>query len=123
MNLITFNEIPQAVSQLHEEVLCLKEMVMQLLANQNNQTAIDKHTPMSIDEAAAYLRIPKATLYNKLANGDIPGTKATKRWTLYRDELDQWLEASRKNNVPLTPEQANDAILSSHRRKPKNRIA
>jgi excisionase family DNA binding protein len=120
---ITFNEIPQAVSQLHEELLCLKEMVMQLLANQNNPTAIDKHTPMSIDEAAAYLRIPKATLYNKLASGDIPGTKATKRWTLYRDELDQWLEASRKNNVPLTPEQANNAILSSHRRKPKKRIA
>jgi excisionase family DNA binding protein len=98
-------------------------MVMQLLANQNNQTAIDKHTPMSIDEAAAYLRMPKATLYNKLANGDIPGTKATKRWTLYRDELDQWLEASRKNDVPLTPEQANEVILSSHRRKPQNRIA
>jgi excisionase family DNA binding protein len=122
MNIITFNEIPQAVSQLHDEVQSLKGMVMQLIANQNNQSAIDKHTPMSIDEAAAYLRIPKATLYNKLAKGDIPGTKATKRWTLYRDELDQWLEAGRKNGVPLTPEQTNDAILSSHRRKPKNQI-
>jgi excisionase family DNA binding protein len=122
MNIITFNEIPQAVSQLHDEVQSLKGMVMQLIANQNNQSAIDKHTPMSIDEAAAYLRIPKATLYNKLAKGDIPGTKATKRWTLYRDELDQWLEAGRKNGVPLTPEQTNDAILSSHRRKPKNQF-
>jgi excisionase family DNA binding protein len=119
---LTFNEMPQALSQIQEEVQSLKEMVTQLLAGHTTTNIVDKHTPMSIDDAAAYLRIPKATLYAKLAKGDIPGTKATKRWVLYRDELDQWLEASRKNNVPLTPEQANEAILNSPRRKPQNRL-
>jgi excisionase family DNA binding protein len=120
--LISFNEMPQAISQILEEIQGLNEKLTLLEEMLNGQATTDKHTPMSTDEAAEYLRMPKATLYAKLANGDIPGTKAGKRWLLYRDELDQWLETSRKNDVPLTPEQTNAAILNSNRRKPTNKI-
>jgi hypothetical protein len=44
--------------------------------------------------------------------------KPGKRWVLFSDELDKWLEANRKNAVPLTVDEENEAILSSHRRKP-----
>ena len=37
----------------------------------------------------------------KLSDGSIPATKPGKRYCLYRDELDRWLESSRKN--PRTP--------------------
>ena len=57
-------------------------------------------SPMSVDEAAEYLGIPKGTLYMKLSDGSIPATKPGKRYCLYRDELDRWLESSRKNPVP-----------------------
>jgi excisionase family DNA binding protein len=120
--LISFNEMPQAISQILEEIQGLNEKLTLLEEMLNGQATTDKHTPMSTDEAAEYLRMPKATLYAKLANGDIPGTKAGKRWLLYRDELDQWLETSRKNDVPLTHEQTNAAILNSNRRKPTNKI-
>lgn len=54
----------------------------------------------------------------KLANGTIPATKPGKRYVLYKDELDKWLEANRKNPVPLTADEENEAIMSTHRRKP-----
>ena len=38
---------------------------------------------------------------------------------LYLDEIDKWLEANRKNPIPLTNEEQNAAILASHKRKPK----
>ena len=53
-----------------------------------------------------------------LGDGTIPATKPGKRYVLYQDELDKWLEANRKNAVPLTVDEENEVILSSHKRKP-----
>jgi len=39
-------------------------------------------------------------------------------YSLYRDELDKWLESSRKNPVPLSDEELSESLSSSHRRKP-----
>ena len=39
----------------------------------------------------------------------------------YRDELDKWLESSRKTAVPQSFEEENDALLASHRRKPNSK--
>jgi len=74
---------------------------------------------MSVEEASAYLKMPMATLYMKLGNGSIPATKPGKRYCLYQDELDKWLETNRKNPVPLTAEEENTAILAGNKRKPK----
>ena len=73
---------------------------------------------MTVEEAAEYTRIPIGTLYMKLGDGTIPATKPGKRYVIYQDELDKWLEANRKNAVPLTADEENEAILSSHKRKP-----
>lgn len=95
-----------------------------LLAEQcsvNNAKTVDTHVPMSVDEAAEYLGIPKGTLYMKLSEGTIPATKPGKRYCLYRDELDKWLETARKNPIPLSDEELNKSLSSSHRRKPNPR--
>jgi excisionase family DNA binding protein len=86
--------------------------------NRNNQVRENRHNPMTVEEAAEYTRIPIGTLYMKLGDGTIPATKPGKRYVLYQDELDKWLEANRKNAVPLTADEKNEAILSSHKRKP-----
>ena len=57
----------------------------------------------------------------KLSDGTIPATKPGKRYCLYRDELDKWLESSRKNPVPLSDEELSESISSTHRRKPSKR--
>ncbi len=121
-NEITFNDLPQVVAQLRDEVMGMKT----LLARQQDESKrhLDnekRHKPMTVDEAAAYTRIPLGTLYMKLADGSLPATKPGKRWVLYQDELDKWLEANRRNAVPLTADEENEAILSSHRRKPNKR--
>ena len=81
-NVLTFNDLPQVVAQLRDEVMGMR------------------------------------TLYMKLGDGTIPATKPGKRYVLYQDELDKWLEANRKNPIPLMDEEQNAAILASHKRKP-----
>ena len=119
---LTFNDLPQVVAQLRDEVMGLKALLTkQQEENRKHQVRENRHKPMTVEEAAKYTRIPLGTLYMKLGDGTIPATKPGKRYVLYQDELDKWLEANRRNAVPLTTEEENDAILASHRRKPNKR--
>ena len=115
---LTFNDLPQVVAQLRDEVMGLRALLLKQEENRNNQVRENRHKPMTVEEAAEYTRIPIGTLYMKLGDGTIPATKPGKRYVLYQDELDKWLEANRKNAVPLTADEENKAILSSHKRKP-----
>src|SRR5205085_10858767 len=44
-------------------------------------------------EAAAYLRLSERKLYELVANGAVPCTKATGRWLFPKAALDRWLAA------------------------------
>lgn len=114
---LTFNDLPRVVARLLDEVSGMKLMLAEM-RNVDKPRKADTHQPMSVEEASAYMRIPLGTFYMKLANGTIPATKPGKRYVLYKDELDKWLEANRKNPVPLTADEENEAIMSTHRRKP-----
>ena len=114
---LTFNDLPRVVADLRDEVVGMKKMLSRL-QDENVQRKENTHRPMSVDEAADYLKMPLRTLYMKLADGTIPATKPGKRYVLYQDELDKWLECNRRNPVPLTDEEQNAAVLASNRRKP-----
>ena len=117
---ITFNDLPQVVAQLRDEVMGLRMALEQQQRREEVPPTVkaDAHRRMTVTEAIAYTGLPKGTFYMKLENGTIPALKPGKRWMLYQDELDKWLEANRRGSVPLTAEEENEAILNSHRRKP-----
>ena len=117
-NELTFNDLPQVVAQLRDEVMGMRAMLSRQQELSNKPTKENRHKPMTVEEAIEYTHIPKGTMYMKLEDGTIPATKPGRRWLLYQDELDRWLEANRRNAVPLTAEEENEVILSSHKRKP-----
>ena len=114
---ITFNDLPQVVAELRDEVSGMKALLLNL-QNRPTQQRENRHRPVTPEQVAEYTNIPLATIYQKLANREIPGSKPGKRWVIYLDEIDKWLEANRKNPIPLTDEEQNAAILASHKRKP-----
>ena len=114
---ITFNDLPQVIAELRDEVSGMKALLLNL-QNRPTQQKENRHRPVTPEQVAEYTNIPLATIYQKLANREIPGSKPGKRWVIYLDEIDKWLEANRKNPIPLTDEEQNAAILASHKRKP-----
>lgn len=48
---------------------------------------------LTTGEAASYLRIKERKLYELVAEGRVPATKATGKWLFPRAELDRWLRA------------------------------
>ena len=109
-NQITFNDLPQVVAELRDEVSGMKALLLNL-QNRPTQQRENRHRPVTPEQVAEYTNIPLATIYQKLANREIPGSKPGKRWVIYLDEIDKWLEANRKNPIPLTDEEQNAAIL------------
>ena len=107
---LTFNDLPMVVGRLVDEIAALRQKIDLLQVN-NSPTKQNTHIPMSVEEASAYLRIPMNTLYVKLAAGNIPATKPGKRYCLYQDELDKWLETNRKNPVPQINEERNVSTI------------
>lgn len=120
-NELTFNDLPMVVAELRDEVVGMKVALLDLQKGENKQNMERVRRTMNVEEAADYLRMPVNTLYMKLQKGEVPGSKPGKRWVLFNDELDKWLEVKRRNAVPMTTEEENDAILASHRRKPNKR--
>ena len=116
-NELTFNDLPQVVAELRDEVSGMKALLLNL-QNRPTQQRENRHRPVTPEQVAEYTNIPLATIYQKLANREIPGSKPGKRWVIYLDEIDKWLEANRRNVVPMTADEENDAILASHKRKP-----
>ena len=117
-DVLTFDDLPKVVAELRDEVIGMKVLMLDLQKQQTHQMMKRVRRTMNVEEAAEYLRMPLNTLYMKLQRGEVPGTKPGKRWVLFNDELDKWLEVNRKNAVPMTVEEENLAILASHRRKP-----
>ena len=116
--ILTFNDLPQVVAQLRDEVMGMRAMLTRQQAESSKPVKENRHKPMTVDEAIEYTHIPRGTMSMKLEDGTIPATKPGRKWILYQDELDKWLETKRRNAVPLTADEVNEAILASHKRKP-----
>ena len=114
---LTFNDLPKVVGELCERIAGMENLLRDTL-NRQSEPKENLHVPMTVQEACAYLKMPVSTFYYKIKKDCIPVIKQGKHLYIYRDELDKWLEASRKTSVPLTYEEENEAMYASHRRKP-----
>lgn len=114
---LTFNDLPAVVGELCDRIASMENLLTEKLSKQH-EAKENTHVPMTVQEACAYLKMPLSTFYYKVKKDDIPVIKQGKHRYIYRDELDKWLESSRKNLAPQTFEEENEAMLASHRRKP-----
>ena len=104
---LTFNDLPAVVGELCNRIASMENLLTEKLSKQY-EVKENTHVPMTVQEACAYLKMPLSTFYYKVK----------KHLYIYRDELDKWLESSRKNPAPQSFEEENEAVLASHRRKP-----
>ena len=114
---LTFNDLPAVVGELCDRIASMENLLTEKLSKQH-EAKENTHVPMTVQEACAYLKMPLSTFYYKVKKDDIPVIKQGKHLYIYRDELDKWLESSRKTPPAQSFEEENEAMLASHRRKP-----
>lgn len=57
---------------------------------------------MTVDEIAAYLRIPKASVYKLAQEGRMPCQKVGRHWRFRKVTIDRWLD---ENPLRTNPQQ------------------
>lgn len=106
------------VGELCDRIASMENLLSENISRQNAPQE-NTHVPMTVQEACEYLRMPLSTFYYKVKKDNIPVIKQGKHLYIYRDELDKWLESSRKTPPAQSFEEENEALIASHRRKPE----
>ena len=101
---LTFNDLPAVVGELCNRIASMENLLTEKLSKQH-EVKENTHVPMTVQEACAYLKMPLSTFYYKVKKDDIPVIKQGKHLYIYRDELDKWLESSRKTAIPQSFEE------------------
>lgn len=52
----------------------------------------------TVDDLAAYLKLPKRTIYKLAQEGKVPGHKVGKHWRFHRETIDRWLTTSTRKD-------------------------
>ena len=92
----TFEELPQAISVLHEKVDCIKDL---LLENRLQNPQRPRDDLLTIKQAAEFLSLSVPTLYTKVSRKEIPVNKRGKRLYFSTLELSEWVRSGRKKNT------------------------
>jgi excisionase family DNA binding protein len=59
---------------------------------------------MTVEEASAYLKLPRSTIYKLLKERKLPGRKIGRTWRFHRKGLDQWLQERPEDDLPKLTE-------------------
>ena len=120
----TFNDLPVLMGKMLSKLEHVEEMLDSVREDLDRTLANNsaEHIPMTLMEACEFLRMKPSTMYYHLERGNIPATHQGKNYILYKDELLRWTEAGRTvQRQILSPEEQNDAIMKSHKRKPNRK--
>jgi len=89
----TFDQLPQAVAMLAQEVSELKQLLLQ---KSDHQDTTPTEQLFTIQEAAKFLNLTIPTIYSKVSKGELPFMKRGKRLHFSSTELMQYIKDGRK---------------------------
>jgi excisionase family DNA binding protein len=92
---ITFEKLPQAVTQLIDKV----DSIERLLLSQNNTPQPEEDKLLTIREAAEILHLSVPTVYGLVQRAEVPVCKRGKRLYFSKQEIMAWIMAGRKKTV------------------------
>ena len=112
---ITFEQLPQAVNQLCQDMAFLKK---HLLEKNNLQNAPVSDQWFDLSQLCNYLpdKPAKATIYAYVSANAIPCHKGAKKLRFLKSEIDEWLKKGKKKTGSDLEKEA-DIFLSTLKRK------
>ena len=101
MQTITFEQLPQAVSELHDKLNNIEQLL-----REGKLHAPEEDELLTILGASKFLNLSTQTVYGKVSRNEIPVNKQGKRLYFYRSELVDWIKSGRKKTVSEIQEEA-----------------
>ena len=102
----TFDNLPEAISNLSKEVSEIKDLLSTHQPNQ--QTEPDK--PLDVHEAAEFLHLAVSTIYSKNSRGELPSMKEGKKLLFLKSDLLEYLKKHKKKTHEQLLDEATDVL-------------
>jgi len=113
---LTFEQLPEAVTNLTQEVSELKRL---LIEKQEQPTTDQLEQLLTVQEAAKFLNLTVPTIYSKVSKGELPVMKRGNRLYFSSTELMAYLkEGRKKSNAEI--EQEAETYLSNNKKGQNN---
>jgi len=111
MEQYSFEQLPRAVSELHEKLDNIQDLLME-----SRQSVPQIVELMTISQAAEFLNLSVQTLYGKVCHREIPVSKKGKRLYFYKSELEDWIKSGKKSTLAEIRQQLPGVVTSAKRR-------
>lgn len=108
---ISFEKLPQAVSQLFEKL----DRIEAILVSQSPEQQPPQEQILTIQQASELIFLSVPTIYGLVSRGGIPHSKLGKRLYFSKQELLDWIKTGRKKTSAEIATEA-DNFLSKKRR-------
>lgn len=95
MEKISFENLPQAVSQLISKIDSLEQLLITL----QNAQVTSSNKPLSIDDASKFVNLSVPTIYSLVSKRMIPFSKLGKRLYFSEEDLSNWIKSGRKQTI------------------------
>ena len=93
MGVLTFEQLPEAVSLLSEKITSLESLLRRILSEKNEP---NDEKLLSVKEAADYLKLSIPTIYYLSSKKLLPVLKPGKNLYFNKSDLDKYLQDSRR---------------------------
>ena len=112
MDTLTFDQLPDAVAMLTNEVSELKKL---LLEKSDQQLTETPERLLIVQEAAKFLNLTVPTIYSKVSRGELPVMKRGKRLYFSSTELMEYIKEGRKKSYAEIEAEA-EVYLSNNKK-------
>ncbi|WP_276499500.1 helix-turn-helix domain-containing protein [Pontibacter litorisediminis] len=93
METLTFEQLPQAICQLHKKISRIEQLLLEKQPPHNVEEIF------TVEQAAAFLNLTVTTLYRKVSSRQVPSNKRGNRLYFYKSELEAWIKEGRKKTL------------------------
>lgn len=107
----TFDQLPNVVFQLTNEVIELKALLLQKVQPQN-----DIETPINLNAVEEITGLSKPTLYGYVQRNEIPYYKKGNRLKFFKSEIIEWIKTGKQKTVKEVQADT-DTFLSNCKKK------
>ncbi|MDD4429542.1 MAG: helix-turn-helix domain-containing protein [Paludibacter sp.] len=107
---LTFDQLPKAVTMLTIEVSELKRL---LIEKQDQPPPEPPEQFLTIQEAAEFMNLTVPTMYSKVSKGELPVMKRGKRLYFSRTELMTYIKTGRKKSNAEIEQEAKAYLLNT----------
>jgi excisionase family DNA binding protein len=111
METISFEQLPQAVTRLCEDMAFVKKHLL----NMSNEPQPETDELLTVQGAAKFLSLSVTTVYTLISKGELPVMKRSKRCYFSKVELINYLKQGRKKTLAETATEVDNYLTTKKR--------